>query len=194
MWWAALRTNWLTVGARQIDQAGWVLMVRRCLYRGCQLYSRGERSSVPDSLRWCFSTLRSCNSGSFESIPAMVLFPTPPFADETAMTFFTSLMFLFCGSPRCMRGICGGAPERGRPWGATSVMEQSSHVTQTYERIFMLQRAQCREQPWLQHGFRDGMGDAEVIAEVTRIGEMKSRRLRLFCGAPSELSLLPRIL
>lgn len=48
-------------------------------------------------------------------VPAMVLFPTPPFADETAMTFFTSFMLRFCGSPRCMRGICGGAPERGRP-------------------------------------------------------------------------------
>jgi len=49
------------------------------------------------------------------SVPAMVLFPTPPLADETAMIFFTSLMLLFSGSPRCMRGICGGAPERGSP-------------------------------------------------------------------------------
>jgi hypothetical protein len=48
-------------------------------------------------------------------VPAIVLFPTPPFAEETAMTFFTSFMLLFCGSPLCIRGICGGAPERGKP-------------------------------------------------------------------------------
>ncbi len=33
-----------------------------------------------------------------------------------AMTFFTSLILRFCGSPRCIRGICGGALERGRPY------------------------------------------------------------------------------
>jgi hypothetical protein len=48
-------------------------------------------------------------------VPAIVLLPTPPFADETATTFFTSFMDLFCGNPRCIRGICGGAPERGSP-------------------------------------------------------------------------------
>jgi hypothetical protein len=37
-------------------------------------------------------------------------------ADDTAITFFTSLMLRFCGNPRCMRGICGGAPERGSPY------------------------------------------------------------------------------
>lgn len=46
---------------------------------------------------------------------AIVDLPTPPLAEETAMTFFTSLMLRCCGRPRCMRGICGGAPERGRP-------------------------------------------------------------------------------
>ena len=46
----------------------------------------------------------------------MVDFPTPPLADETAITFFTPRMLRFSGKPRCIRGICGGAPERGKPW------------------------------------------------------------------------------
>jgi hypothetical protein len=50
------------------------------------------------------------------NVPAIVLFPTPPFAEETAMIFLTSFMLFFCGSPRCMRGSWGGAPERGRPY------------------------------------------------------------------------------
>jgi len=49
------------------------------------------------------------------NVPAMVDFPTPPLAELIAITFFTSLILRFCGSPRCMRGICGGAPVRGRP-------------------------------------------------------------------------------
>lgn len=55
------------------------------------------------------------STGQMSNIPAIVLFPTPPFADETAITFFTSFMLRLCGSPRCMRGIWGGAPERGSP-------------------------------------------------------------------------------
>ena len=48
-----------------------------------------------------------------EDRPATVLFPTPPFADETAMTFLTSLIARFCGRPRWKRGI---VPDFGRPW------------------------------------------------------------------------------
>ena len=48
-------------------------------------------------------------------MPEIVDFPTPPLADETAMTFFTPGMLLFCGNPLCIRGSCGGAPERGSP-------------------------------------------------------------------------------
>jgi hypothetical protein len=55
-------------------------------------------------------------------VPAIVLLPTPPFADDTATTFFTSFMLLLCGSPRCIRGNCGGAPERGRPWMTISLL------------------------------------------------------------------------
>jgi len=56
------------------------------------------------------------NTEQKSPIPAIVDFPTPPFADETATTFFTSRILRCCGSPLCIRGICGGAPERGRPY------------------------------------------------------------------------------
>jgi hypothetical protein len=41
--------------------------------------------------------------------------PTPPFALETAMTRFAPGIDRFAGNPRCMRGIVGGASERGSP-------------------------------------------------------------------------------
>jgi hypothetical protein len=44
--------------------------------------------------------------------PASVDFPTPPFAEETAITFLTSFIALRSGNPRCMRGIL---PLLGRP-------------------------------------------------------------------------------
>jgi len=47
------------------------------------------------------------------SKPAIVDFPTPPFADDTAITFLTSFIFRRSGNPRCMRGML---PLRGRPW------------------------------------------------------------------------------
>ena len=46
--------------------------------------------------------------------PANVDFPTPPFADETAIAFFTSGMRRFAGSPRL--GICGGGLREGIPY------------------------------------------------------------------------------
>ena len=45
----------------------------------------------------------------------MVDFPTPPFAEDTAITLRTSHMWRFSGRPRCRRGSEGGAPVRGRP-------------------------------------------------------------------------------
>jgi hypothetical protein len=94
------------------------------------------------------------------------------------MIFFTFFMFLFCGSPRCIRGICGGAPERGRPCNvshcAVCIAEE------TYKRIFMLQIPQCREQPWFQHVDMGMVTAAEPNAEVTRIGGTKRRRRRNF--------------
>src|SRR5579862_7994654 len=47
--------------------------------------------------------------------PERVDFPTPPFADDTAITFPTSFILRRWGKPRCIRASCGGAPERGKP-------------------------------------------------------------------------------
>lgn len=47
--------------------------------------------------------------------PAIVDFPTPPFAEETAIIFRTSRMFRLSGRPRCRRGNCGGLPDLGSP-------------------------------------------------------------------------------
>lgn len=57
-----------------------------------------------------------CPGSAEETTPAIVDFPTPPFADETAMTFFTSLILRFSGRPR-RRENDGGVPERGSPYG-----------------------------------------------------------------------------
>ena len=46
----------------------------------------------------------------------MVDLPTPPLADETAITFLTSRMLRFSGKPLIRRGSSGGAPDRGRPY------------------------------------------------------------------------------
>jgi hypothetical protein len=48
------------------------------------------------------------------AIPAMVDFPTPPFAEETAITLLTPRILRFSGRPR-RRKNGGGVPERGRP-------------------------------------------------------------------------------
>jgi hypothetical protein len=48
--------------------------------------------------------------------PAMVLLPTPPFADDTATIFDTFGIFRLVGRPRWALGKDGGAPFRGRPW------------------------------------------------------------------------------
>jgi hypothetical protein len=50
-----------------------------------------------------------------KNVLAIVDLPTPPLADDTAITFLTSVILLFSGNPRCMRGSCGGEPFRGSP-------------------------------------------------------------------------------
>ena len=48
-------------------------------------------------------------------LPAMVDLPTPPFAEDTAITFRTSFTLLFSGRPRWRRGRVGGSRARGNP-------------------------------------------------------------------------------
>ena len=47
-----------------------------------------------------------------EVLPATVLLPTPPFAEDTAITLETFFIGRRSGSPRCIRGI---DPVLGRP-------------------------------------------------------------------------------
>lgn len=48
----------------------------------------------------------------FDQIPATVLLPTPPLADDTAMTFSTPVILRRTGRlPQV-----GGVPDRGRPY------------------------------------------------------------------------------
>jgi hypothetical protein len=56
----------------------------------------------------------------------MVLFPTPPLAEETATIFDTFWIFRFWGSPRCARGRVGGAFFLGRPYVEFSKPPKSS--------------------------------------------------------------------
>jgi hypothetical protein len=50
-------------------------------------------------------------------IPDIVDLPTPPFADDTAMTFLTSLIGRFSGRPLAIRALrFGGVPDLGSPY------------------------------------------------------------------------------
>lgn len=49
-------------------------------------------------------------------LPDTLLFPTPPLPLETTTTFLHPGTARFCGRPRCIRGMVGGASDRGRPW------------------------------------------------------------------------------
>jgi len=50
-------------------------------------------------------------------IPAIVDFPTPPLADDTATIFFTSGIDRFSGRPRFIRAArFGGVPFLGSPF------------------------------------------------------------------------------
>lgn len=74
---------------------------------------------APDSLlaamRYLTTSQAARLTGKGRDIPATVDFPTPPFAEDTAMTLRTSRRRRLSGRPRCMRGR-RGAFERGRPW------------------------------------------------------------------------------
>ena len=61
-------------------------------------------------------------------IPERVDFPTPPFADDTAITCPTSFILRRWGKPRCIRANCGGEPERGKP--LAQVSKQGPRRTQ----------------------------------------------------------------
>lgn len=82
--------------------------------------------------------------------PAIVDFPTPPFAEETAMTFRTSRMARFSGRPRWRRGICGGAPDCGSPCNNQSEQMRKSKSL-VYQRILMIQRSYGREKSPFHH-------------------------------------------
>ena len=57
-----------------------------------------------------------CLANARARLTAMVDLPTPPLAEETAITLRTEGMCRFSGRPRWRRGSSGGALERGRPW------------------------------------------------------------------------------
>lgn len=58
----------------------------------------------------------------------MVDLPTPPFAEDTAMTLFTSVMGRLSGRPRFMRDCrFGGVPLLGSPY-HSSVELEIAHV------------------------------------------------------------------
>jgi hypothetical protein len=77
-------------------------------------------------------------------IPAIVDFPTPPFAEETAITFLTSLIFRLSGNPRCIRGM---VPVRGRPCSTSkSFLESQVRECISYQRVLMLQASECRKE------------------------------------------------
>jgi len=121
-------------------------------------------------------------------LTAIVLFPTPPFADDTATIFFTSLMLLLCGKPRWVRGICGGAPERGSPY-RESDTEKDRHNSpqESYQRVLMLQLTKRGEQAGLQHGMvvtrrRGGLRRVLQAYNGLRLAA------RTFCGVPKKSS------
>ena len=78
----------------------------------------------------------------------MVDFPTPPLADDTAITFLTSWILLFSGKPRCIRS-CGAVPFRGSPYPHYQITTSSTRPAITYQWILMMQCSHRREQSML---------------------------------------------
>jgi hypothetical protein len=96
-------------------------------------------SSTP--LRW------PCCANARARLTAMVDLPTPPLAEDTAMTLRTSRMLRFSGRPRCRRGSSGGAPERGNPWECWLVDEGVSTLGRySYQGVLMPQDSRCRKE------------------------------------------------
>lgn len=59
--------------------------------------------------------------------PAMVLFPTPPFADDTAIILVTFGILRLVGKPRWALGMDGEAPFLGRPYTLSFIINDNSH-------------------------------------------------------------------
>lgn len=74
--------------------------------------------------------------------PATVLLPTPPLADETAMTFSTPVIFRLWGR----FAQVGGVPDRGRPCKCYEMILSSTRA-EPYQRVFMIKRLQSLEAP-----------------------------------------------
>jgi len=84
----------------------------------------------------------------------MVDLPTPPLAEDTAMTLLTSLMGRFSGSPRFMRAArFGGVPDRGRPRGFSWLARRANVVNRRFCIVMTL------------FGFFDGMSGSESELE-----------------------------
>lgn len=78
-----------------------------------------------------------------ECRPDTVDLPTPPLAEDTAMTFLTSFMGRFSGRPLCMRALkFGGVPDLGNPCCGSDQVNETSASIMTYQWVFMLQRPQ----------------------------------------------------
>jgi hypothetical protein len=163
---AGRQTNWQTIAARRRGSTRLVWKVRICRCRECRLCSLYAQSSGRGSLLRSSAHIMLLMQGN---VPAIVLFPTPPFADDTAIIFLTSFIPFFCGSPRCMRGSCGGAPERGRPCDKVVQPLQSGSACGKPTRGFSCRRHRSVEN---NRGFNMtqlGAMVAEFDAEVTRI-------------------------
>lgn len=116
---------------------------RLCSFESRRLYGRqreceidckeglqGASQSVIEDILICagFEATQLCLGRSesyqpFQDVPATLLLPTPPFPLLTTTTFLTPGSFRFCGSPRCIRGIVGGALFLGRPCGTQGVSQ-----------------------------------------------------------------------
>jgi hypothetical protein len=106
----------LTVLARFLrDQAKSVWKVRKYQYQGHHFSARFLRTQEQDSL--VLVSQRNEFSDKRRYTPDIVDLPTPPFAEDTAMTFLTSLIGRFSGRPLCIRALkFGGVPDLGNPF------------------------------------------------------------------------------
>jgi hypothetical protein len=76
-------------------------------------------------------------------IPDIVDLPTPPFADDTAITLLTSLIGRFSGRPFCMRALkFGGVPDLGSPYNKSDRANATPASMLAHQWILMLQRPQ----------------------------------------------------
>lgn len=86
--------------------------------------------------------------------PAMVDFPTPPLADDTATTLSTSLICRFVGSPLCIRRNCGDDPDFGRPCEEYQLAPQNQRLGRLicgYQGILVVESSEGREKTACRH-------------------------------------------